>query len=65
MNATKKNRPQSTCTCDAYRFPHREHSGKCNGADAESEYDAGAEWDRIADKADWDRERRNAVRYAF
>ena len=26
----KSMRKQKTCYCDAYKFPHRKYSGKCN-----------------------------------
>lgn len=29
MNTIKPKRKQVTCTCEAYKFPHRLDSGKC------------------------------------
>lgn len=29
-----KKRSEETCFCPAYKFPHREGGGRCNGSDA-------------------------------
>jgi hypothetical protein len=35
----RKKRPgETTCRCDAYKFPHREKSGMCEGPKPEERY---------------------------
>lgn len=35
----RKPRPQTTCRCDAYPFPHRLYGGQCSGPDDEEDDD--------------------------
>jgi hypothetical protein len=54
---------KNPCTCDAYSFPHRELSGKCEGQADDDAYSY-AEEERL-DRAIWNRERAESARAAL